>query len=44
MGNADVMIFKAEEDEEERALREYREKMAAMLPAGGFNFQQVLPG
>ena len=41
MGNADVMIFKAEE---ERALREYREKMAAMLPAGGFNFQQVLPG
>lgn len=40
--NADVQIFKAEEDEEEKALREYREKMLALLPAGGANFNTVL--
>ena len=30
--NRDVHIFKNEEDDEERALREYREKMAALIP------------
>ena len=41
--NRDVHIFKAEEDEEERALREYREKMAALLPQGS-NFKTIFEG
>ena len=38
---ANVKILEAEEDEAERALREYREKMAALLPAAGSNFTGV---
>lgn len=30
--NTDVQILECEEDETEKALREYREKMAALLP------------
>ena len=39
----DIHIIKDEEleDEEEKALREYREKMAALLPAAGANFTAV---
>ena len=32
------------EDEEEKALREYRERMAALLPAGGTNFKGIFDG
>ena len=38
---ANVQILEAQEDEEERALREYRERMAALLPAAGANFTGV---
>lgn len=33
--NRDVHIVEAQEDDEERALREYREKMASLLPPSG---------
>jgi hypothetical protein len=41
-----VHIFKNEEDDEERALREYREKMAALIPIAptGSNFKTIFEG
>ena len=41
--NTDVHIFVAEEDEEEKALREYRERMAALLPQAG-DFKTIFSG
>lgn len=41
--NTDVHILEGEEDDEERALREYREKMAALLPPAG-DFKTVFSG
>ena len=37
----DIQILEDEEDEEEKALREYREAMAALLPDAGNNFTTV---
>lgn len=42
--NRDVHIVEAQEDDEERALREYREKMAALLPPSGTNFKTIFEG
>ena len=44
--NRDVHMFKNEEDDEERALREYREKMAALIPIAptGSNFKTIFEG
>jgi len=39
--NQDVVFLKAEDDEAELALKEYREKMAALLPAPGTNFNTI---
>lgn len=40
----DIQILEDEEDEEEKALREYREAMAALLPDAGNNFTTVFKG
>ena len=39
--NVQILEAKDYEDDEERALREYRERMAALLPAAGANFTGV---
>ena len=39
---AAVQLLEGEEDDEERALREYRERMVALLPPAGFNFTGIL--
>ena len=41
--NTDVQILQGVEDDEEKALREYRERMAAMLPPAG-DFKTVFAG
>ena len=43
----DIMILTGgedEEDEEEKALNEYRLRMAALLPTAGINFTEVPQG
>ena len=45
--NRDIKILTGEdgsEDEEEKALKEYRLAMAALLPEGGQNFSQMFTG
>ena len=40
-----MQILVGVEDEEEKALREYRQRMAALLPtAGGSNFNAIFGG
>jgi hypothetical protein len=39
-----VHIFEYEEDEAEKALREYRERMAALLLPSGGDFKAVFSG
>ena len=39
-----ILTGEEDEDEEERALREYRERVAALLPSEGVNFVTVAAG